>query len=313
MKLLVVAKPWRGGLGTYVYEALCDLIGVEQVTYIPTRPQSLGDKLQTKRDKRYWSQKLLRNIEHAEYDAAIFITPPETVVQLPNPQKNILWLVDDARISPAMTAAMGHIFLSDPGYVEELKASIPADHFAGVLPFAMLPSAHCPSANPVTARDAMCFIANHDAKRDAWLAQIAATEMQCHVYGNYFLHHPLFWKHPTHYHPRVAIAQMQDVYARHRLSLNLHAQIVRAGTNMRSFEAAGYGTPQLVEYRPGMEALFDLEKELLCFTPIEEMQAHYTRLLRDRPFAEAIAHQARARVLAEHTYQHRVKRMLERI
>ena len=309
MRVLLVAKPWRGGLADYVAAALRDLVG--EVTYVPTRPVTLADHLLAQRDKNRWRAKVLSRIEQAEYDAALFITPPDYVAEIARPQKHAIWLVDDAKINTAMAESMGHIFLSDPGYVAELKAAIPAQHYAGVLPFAMLPATHRTAAKSAPSRD-LCFIANTDAKRDTWLIQFFAADMPCHVYGNYFLNHSLFWQHPFFFHPRTTCNAMQSVYARYRLSLNIHANIVREGTNMRSYEAAGYGITQLVKYRPGIETLFDIEKELPCFRSIEEAKAIHDRLLGDPNAAQQIAANAQKRVLSEHTYQQRMRTILAR-
>lgn len=309
----MVAKPWRGGLGTYVSRALIELLGHERVTLISTRPKTLTDKITRASSRAAWDTLLQRRITETPYDAAIFIQPPRILKALPNAQKHILWLVDDAKTATEFVPAMGHIFMSDPGYQEEVRRSIPASHFAGILPFAMLPSLHQPTASPRQHQNPMCFIANRDVKRSAWLSQVFAAGMRCHVYGNYFLQDPLWRAHPFSVRPSLTLGAMQHIYASHQLSLNIHASIVREGTNMRSFEAAGYGIPQVVEQRPGIEALFDPVEELPCFTSIEGLGELYERFLKDKNAAQKIAQKARTRVLAEHTYQHRVRTMLERI
>lgn len=313
MRVLLVAKPWAGGLGTYVHHALVEVLGAERVTFLPTRPNTLAEKLLRAHDRNAWEGKFLHRIETLTYDAAIFIQPPSFLSQLGNAQKHIRWMVDDMRGAEEWSHAMGHVFISDPGYLEEAKAAIPPQQFAGVLPFAMLPMLHQPAAQKPAAASPMCFIANRDAKRTEWLKQIFATGMQCHVYGNYFLRDGLHRAHPLSFRPSVGLSQLQSIYARHHLSLNIHAGVVRGGTNMRSFEAAGYGIAQLVEHRPGIEELFDPVSELPCFTSVEEAKSLYEKLLRDKNAAQQIAQKARARVLAEHTYQHRVKAMLARV
>ncbi len=312
--LLIVAKPWQGGLADYLAQAARAWLGPERVHYVATRPTTLAGRLARARDKRGYDAALLQRIEAIPYDAAIFIHPLEVFAGLrAAADKHCVWLVDDGRISPALAAVMGHVFFSDPGYAAEVRASVGEDRYAEVLPFAMDPEMHRPAATPRTPTRAMCFIANRDAKRTAYLEALYAHGVDCTVYGNYFLKHRLARAHPTRFRPTLSIAAMGQVYARYRLSLNIHAAVVRAGTNMRSFEAAGYGVPQLVEHRPGIEALFEPEREIACFTQAEEAVAAYQRLLRDPLAAEQMAERARARVLAEHTYTHRLQRMLARV
>ncbi|OIQ80823.1 hypothetical protein GALL_374230 [mine drainage metagenome] len=157
----------------------------------------------------------------------------------------------------------------------------------------------------------MCFIANQDAKRDLWLSQLAEAGLMPTVYGNYFLQHPMFWNNPLHFRPAVATRAMGAVYARYQVALNIHAQVVREGTNMRSFECAGYGIPQLVERRPGLERLFDPDSEILMFSTVEECVAQFERLAGDARLAARLAENARRRVLAEHTYRQRATAMLQ--
>jgi spore maturation protein CgeB len=312
LRVLLVAKPWRGGLGAYVHAALCELVGADRVSMVATRPQTLPEALARRRNRRAWDAALIARIERQTYDVALFIQPPPCVAQLGNAHKHIHWVVDDVAPHGLFLPSMGHVFIADPGYLPEAQALIPPAQFAGVLPFAMLPSQHHPGI-AAAKQQTMCFIGNRDPKRSQWLASLFAHAMDVHIYGNYFLRDPLWRAHPLRFHPSVSRTAMQQVYARHRLSLNLHAGVVRGGTNMRSFEAAGYGIAQLVEHRPGIDALFDTRREITCFTTAEEAKAGYDRLLGDPAHAQTLAKNAAARVLAEHTYAHRVRTMLARV
>ena len=129
--------------------------------------------------------------------------------------------------------------------------------------------------------------------------------MRVTIIGNYFLHHDIFWRCPWCFRPAVANEAMGRVYARHRLSINLHAQVVRHGTNMRTFECAGYGIPQLVENLPGLEKVFEPDREIATFAEEGEMLAVLDRLLNDPAGAEAMARRARRRAFREHSYHQR--------
>ena len=99
----------------------------------------------------------------------------------------------------------------------------------------------------------------------------------------------MFWQYPFSFRPAVANDAMGDVYARHKIALNIHARVVRRGTNMRTFECAGYGIPQIVEYRPGIENYFTPEKEILIFRDVDEMAAQIHSLLDDPARAQNMA------------------------
>lgn len=312
LNIVVVGKPWRGGLYAYLTAALRDTVGHANVRWLSTKPRSLRERWLAHSNAKAWADHLLRTLEHSTHDLAIFTEKNPIFSALSRPERNMLWMFDSAEITPEMAAAMGHIFISDSGYLSEFNANVPAAHNAGFLPLAMLPAMH---HRPLREhpRHGMCFIGNHTPKRDAWLEAIMENQLACSIYGNYYPREPLAKRYPKHFKASIRNEAMQLVYARHAISLNIHADVVREATNMRSFEAAGYGIPQLVEYRPGLEKLFDLERELPSFTTMEELKAHHARLLNDTAWAKRLADNAHGRVLSEHTYHHRVAVMLARL
>ena len=83
-----------------------------------------------------------------------------------------------------------------------------------------------------------------------------------------------------------------------------------AGANCRLFEAAGCGSAVLTEWRDGMDSLFTRDVEALAFESFEELLELCTRLLDDIDFGREVADAAAARVAAEHTYEHRLVRIL---
>jgi spore maturation protein CgeB len=312
LKVVVVGKPWRGGLYAYLIAALRDTLGEHNVSWLSTKPRTVGERLLALKGPQHWTDHLIRTLEHSAHDLAIFTEKSPIFAALSRPERNMLWMFDSAEITPDLAAAMGHIFISDSGYLNELNASVPAAHNAGFLPLAMLPAMHHRPAR-ARARHGMCFIGNHSPKRDIWLEAILSTPLRCNIYGNYYPKTALAKRYPGQFHPGTSNAGMQQVYARHAVSLNIHADVVREATNMRSFEAAGYGIAQLVEYRPGLEMLFDLERELPTFSSMDMLITQHARLLADSAWATTIANNAHARVLAEHTYHHRVATMLARM
>ena len=277
-----------------------------------TYPETGIDRFQYSLNKKKWKQHLLRRLLRQDYNAAIFINFLQEFEELEYKDTNILWMTDGSTPQPEYFKPYGRIFLSDPGYETGIVSVVGSDRYAGVLPFACLPQLHQPEHYTGPLKD-LCFIGNRDDKRDGPLAVLFAAGLAPNVFGNYFLHHSLFWQYPAHFRPAIANKKMGAVYARHQLSLNIHARVLREGTNMRTFECAGYGIPQLVEHRPGIEIYFEPEKEIGVYRSPEEMIDLCQRLLTNRQHSIKMAERARKRVLAEHTYQQRVKTMLQDI
>ena len=93
MKVLLVAKPWKGGLADYVLSALKATV-TGTVDFISTYPRSLAERYDYLRDKQGWRQQLVERINATDYDAAIFINHMSVFRALHKLANNVLWLVD---------------------------------------------------------------------------------------------------------------------------------------------------------------------------------------------------------------------------
>ncbi|MFN0195797.1 MAG: glycosyltransferase [Planctomycetaceae bacterium] len=305
LKVVLVAKPWRGGLAHYVFAALEQMFP-HAVEWWPTYPDSWREHIAYLRDKNGWRGRLLDRINRADCEHVLFINAFGPPGGLLHPQRNRLWLTDSAQLDPLAAPSYGRIFLSDPGYRDELEQRIGKDRVTGVIPFAFDPQIHAPAPARRMRYD-ICFIGNRDPKRDDYLPALFRERFDSLIVGNYWLKHRLAWRHPLSFRRSVSREGMGEIYARSRISLNLHAKVVRAGTNMRTFECAGYGIAQLVEHRPGISELFEPEREIVLFHDAPEMVSQAARLLADIDLRRELAENARRRALAEHTYQHRLQ------
>ncbi len=309
-RILLVAKDWSGGLARYLLLAL-EQRERSRTQWITTYPCTQSDKIAYRINRRHWNLQRLHTINNSARDIALFVNLPTYPQRLKYHANNVLWLTDAPRYSADQLAAFSKIYISDPGYSEDILKIVGNDKFAGILPFACSPSVH----RSLTAKidTDVCFVGRRDVHRNAFLKQLLDLDCSSHIYGNYFLQDTLFWHKPTAFRRSVANNRLADIYARHRISLNIHARVVRAGTNMRTFECAACGIPQLVESRPGLEHLFLPGEEICTFSTLDEMAASIERLLGDPSYREQLSHKARKRVLAEHTYAQRIEKLLATI
>jgi spore maturation protein CgeB len=121
------------------------------------------------------------------------------------------------------------------------------------------------------------------------------------------------WPSNVEHLMHVAARDHRAFYTAQRYTLNLtRADMIRAGysPSVRLFEAAACGVPIISDMWPGLETFFRPGRDIL----ISDRPQETLRLLRDLPERErlAIARQARRRVLAEHTAEHRAAE-LERL
>jgi spore maturation protein CgeB len=83
------------------------------------------------------------------------------------------------------------------------------------------------------------------------------------------------------------------------------------GMNVRTFEAAGIGVFQMVDWRPGLAQLFEDGKELVSFRGIGDLKEKINYWLpRDAERCE-IAEAGKIRAYREHTYQLRLQMLLD--
>jgi len=113
---------------------------------------------------------------------------------------------------------------------------------------------------------------------------------------------------------RVLLAQLPMVYASCRAVLNIKNELnVVRGLNQRSFEPYGCKTPVLNDDVADLELCFEPGKEILVYHSVEELHAWHDRLTSDPDFAQSIGAAGYQRVMAEHTYAHRARQVLQQV
>jgi len=99
-----------------------------------------------------------------------------------------------------------------------------------------------------------------------------------------------------------------------RINLNVtrgaHAGVYASST-CRPFELASCGAAIVSNPVDGMERWFEPGRELVVAAGADEATEAYRELLADPGLAEELGRRARERVLDEHTYAHRARRLLE--
>jgi len=116
------------------------------------------------------------------------------------------------------------------------------------------------------------------------------------------------WPRNVEHVEHIGPQEHRYFYNAQRFTLNVtRADMIRAGwsPSVRLFEAAACGVPIISDDWPGIESIFQPDREIL----IAHDGADVLRWLRDMPDARriAIGNAARRRVLAEHTAAHRAE------
>jgi spore maturation protein CgeB len=107
---------------------------------------------------------------------------------------------------------------------------------------------------------------------------------------------------------RIGMDEVGQIYAGHFATLNImNAANVLGGLNQRNFDPCLFGTAVVSDDQPDLGLCFEVGREALSYRTAEELDEVYGRLLKAPQQARAIGEAGRRRVLAEHTYAHRIE------
>lgn len=104
---------------------------------------------------------------------------------------------------------------------------------------------------------------------------------------------------------------MYQVLRRSRITLNSHIDIAsREAGNMRLFEASGVGAFLLTDFKDNLVTLFEPNRDVVAWRSVDDCFKAIDHYLGDDKSRVAIAQAGQARTIAQHTYRHRVGKIL---
>lgn len=189
---------------------------------------------------------------------------------------------------------------------------------AAYLPMAALPSLQRPlDLSPADRRrfgsDVSFLGAGYPNRR---LAFRQLTDLHLKIWGTEWEGDPVLEPFVQAKGARISSEDSVSIFNASRININLHSSVqardlVPRGdfVNPRTFEVAACGAFQLVDQRDLLPELFAAD-EMATFTTLAELREGIAHYLAHPDERAAMAQRARARVLAEHTYEHRMESLL---
>lgn len=108
-----------------------------------------------------------------------------------------------------------------------------------------------------------------------------------------------------------SIKQTALLYQSHNIAINIkNENNVVNGVNQRSFDPCACGCLLIHDYVADLENLFDIEKEILVYQNVHELESIYDRILKDHNSLKKVADKGRQKTLSEHTFHKRVQIVL---
>lgn len=305
---------------------------VERLLY-GVLPRHLGIRWPLERADAQTRADLVARVCTHDADLVVFIRPDIVTtedlaaIRAARPRMTLAcWLMDPIRRMPGVEALLphfDHVFLYDEA---DLPAARPLNPRSHLLLLAFDPADYHPPVSPVAARWAVSFIGAPSSDRLRLLERVCeefdlGPDDVRFVVGRWPLM-PLVgqrrlnrrsWLFRDGYLDLETLdhTAVREVYHRSTVCLNIHQPGTVSGFNMRVFEAAGAGGAQVVERLPGLSDCFRDGREIAFYDGADELVARVGRLLEHPDEARALGASAAAAGAAGHTYQHRIRAILD--
>ncbi|UCH81564.1 MAG: glycosyltransferase [Nitrospiraceae bacterium] len=96
-----------------------------------------------------------------------------------------------------------------------------------------------------------------------------------------------------------------------KINFNATSMQMKEGVNQRVFDVPACGSFLLTDDQSSLYELFERGREVITYKNKEEISGLVTYYLKNQSAMERIAENARNRVLSQHTYRHRLEKMIE--
>ena len=158
----------------------------------------------------------------------------------------------------------------------------------------------------VARNDRLAFVASATPHRRALLAGVPKPIA---LFGPDWLRAPEL-AHHVRDGRKIGGVELARIYASHRGALNIrHEHNVINGLNQRHFAPYIVGTPVVADAQADIEHCFDPGREIFVYRDAAELSAIQAELRENPDKARAVGLAGQRRVLAAHTYAHRIAAM----
>ena len=228
--------------------------------------------------------------------------------------KAALWYPDDPRFFNSLVKYMApsydYVFTASEKAIDMYKdIGCEKIHF---LPFACEPTVHRRLSlsgewNAQNNLDVV-FVGTYTRRRGKLIKALENAGIRVEIYGPYWK----YFKRSSNVHDGIYGPDMVKVFNSAKIVLNIHAEDdLPYKVNMRVFEAAGCGAFLLSDKPYSLEKHFDIGSEIVVYNNGDELVKAAKYHLNNSEEREAIGLRAQIRAYKEHTYEGRMKSLLD--
>jgi spore maturation protein CgeB len=207
-----------------------------------------------------------------------------------------------------INAKYDFLFFKDPYIVKLLSGVVKSKMF--YLPECFSPKRHAYKGPlPLPYECELVTAGSQHSWRVAWLSRLEEFDVRLYgspapFWGGLPVVNKMYQGLPVYYQDKARAFRSAKIVIN-----NLHYAEIW-GLNARAFEVAGAGAFQLVDWRPGLDQLFEDGKELVSFKGVEDLKAKIKHWLRCDQERCEIAQSGFRRAMRCHTYRLRLELML---
>lgn len=214
------------------------------------------------------------------------------------------WFPDDPHqlaVSTRLAPAYDRFFTHDSASLERYRGIGARAHY---LAFGCDPDYLRPAGENARWRTELSFVGSRDPQRERVLLEVG--DLGVAVWGPGWPNGPVYGDDYLH------------ALSGGTVGLNVHQQFGQSGdlsrygtgANMRVFELAAIGTPQISDAKADIARHLVPGREIVLYTSIAELRDQARALLADDARRRSLAVAARERALREHTWAHRLDELL---
>ncbi len=160
----------------------------------------------------------------------------------------------------------------------------------------------------------ICFVGSDGLSWNSYelFKSISETGLNFRIYGNFQKRKLVSLGISKHFCGSAYGKEMYKIYARSKIILNrLGTNTGNFSVNMRMYEATGMGGLLLTEYKPNLKELFDESNDISTYKSPSEAALKSKYLIDNESELKRIAENGQRRTLMHHTYEKRVKLMVD--
>lgn len=203
-----------------------------------------------------------------------------------------------------------HIFVYDKHYVEIIKAM--RIHRVSYLPLAAdderFKKGYLTDEELAKYGYDVCFVGMPFRNRIDILNSLDGFNVG--VFGDFWERHLKEIK-GNYYKGKASGEIVRKIYHASKIVLNMNHPQSQYGVNTRTFEIPSCEAFGIFDYINGLEELFDIGEEIICYRNVVELKGLINYYLANPKERYAIAEKGFKRVRQEHTWFHRVKKVMD--